>query len=538
MYLKSKIRNLFWALLVVISYPTNAVVFCGPGEPSDISSDGDTLSVSMFGLAGGVLAFNWYVIASHDEPGFIGKLNKASKAIRNNQNLILVYPDNYDSTCSTYDTEIPALEVNVVPDSFQLDDEISAPQWLHDASKNYWTFVNENETAVVSQVWAMTNGDEPLTYSIISGNDAQAISIEQETGKLSIVDTPNYENPLDSNNDNVFEITVRATAGNETVDAEIRIAVSDHHEGRALARDFDGDGFGDILYRHNEELTWQLDLMNGDSIQSSFEMSSMSTCCGWLFNGIGDFNADGYDDVIIRNTQSGRWYIYNLQGDLVVSRGYVPLEDAQAVAVQAVADFNQDGFDDVLLRNEQTGEWSINLLRNREILDTISPDMSKVLSWEIVAAKDFDGNGSPDILIRNRNSGAWYIYQYENTSVIQRGYVSNLSADLDEEVQAIGDFNGDGQFGILFRNKATLWWNMSEFSGMQAGNIRNIMQNYGENWSINDVNDYNGDGFSDITLRDNSTGQVAILNMIGSSIIGEFVIDAGLPIQLEAKRLN
>jgi hypothetical protein len=57
-----------------------------------------------------------------------------------------------------------------------------------------------------------------ITYSISSGNDQDKFSINSSTGVLSFISVPNGNNPLDSNNDNIYEVTIKAKdiAGNET----------------------------------------------------------------------------------------------------------------------------------------------------------------------------------------------------------------------------------------------------------------------------------------------------------------------------------
>lgn len=272
------------------------------------------------------------------------------------------------------------------------------------------------------------------------------------------------------------------------------------------AIDFDGDGKGDMIYRGDSDLKWRIDLMDGLSIKDSFDMPKMSSCCGWLFNGSGDFNNDGYNDVIIRNIASGEWYIYNLKGSQMVSRGYVPIESAIYIGVQAVADFNNDGYDDVLLRNEKTGEWTMSLIQNRTLIQEYLPPMSKVLSWQLVDAKDFDGNGSADILIRNNYAGTWYIYLYENTNIIGRGYITEvLPTDTREEFQAVGDFNGDGKYDVLFRNLDSNEWSIALMDGRAPISMQKVALNTNGAWELNGVEDFDGDGKYDISLRNRNT---------------------------------
>ena len=307
----------------------------------------------------------------------------------------------------------------------------------------------------------------------------------------------------------------------------------------ATQEEFNGDGNGDILYRSTEDLTWRLDLINNASVTNSYPMSAMSSCCGWLFNGAGDFNNDGTSDVIIRNVTSGRWYIYNINTDSVIDRGYVAIEDATVIAVQAVADFNQDGYADVLLRNENTGEWNMTLLQNRTIINEITPPMSQVLTWSVVDAQDFDGNGSPDILIRNSVSGAWYLYLYSGTDITLRSYIRTiLPTDLNEEVQAVADFDGDGSADVLLRNLTTNDWSMVLMNGLTPTSITVLDINDSSKWEFNAANDFNNDGKADISLRAKSTEQQYIYYMNGTSVVAQSYVDTSLPAAMSLASLR
>lgn len=278
----------------------------------------------------------------------------------------------------------------------------------------------------------------------------------------------------------------------------------------SLRFDANGDGKGDMLFRHTSDLTWQLNLMSGLSVESSNDMSDMSSCCGWLFNGTGDFNGDGNDDVIIRNVKSGDWYIYNLDGANIINRGYANIRSAVDYAVQAVADFNQDGKSDIILRNEKTGEWSIALMDNREVISETALDMSKVLTWKIVDARDFDGNGSPDVLIRNSASGLFYLYLYEQTSVVKRGYMPSITSDLEDEVKSVADFDGDGKSDILFRNLVTNGWTIFSLNGLEEAQSSRLPLVTAGNWNFLDSNDFDGNGYSDIAVLNLNDGEIYV----------------------------
>ncbi|HPE59950.1 MAG TPA: GEVED domain-containing protein [Thiolinea sp.] len=69
-----------------------------------------------------------------------------------------------------------------------------------------------HQTAVVDiQSWDPDAGDvegSGLSYAITGGKDARQFAIDPASGELQLVQEPDFENPLDSNADNTYEVTV------------------------------------------------------------------------------------------------------------------------------------------------------------------------------------------------------------------------------------------------------------------------------------------------------------------------------------------
>jgi len=80
-------------------------------------------------------------------------------------------------------------------------------------------------TTVVTTVTA--SGTAPITYSIVGGADAALFTIDLNTGALSFLAAPDYENPTDSGGDNVYDVTVRASNSAGTDDQAIAVTVTD-----------------------------------------------------------------------------------------------------------------------------------------------------------------------------------------------------------------------------------------------------------------------------------------------------------------------
>ena len=86
--------------------------------------------------------------------------------------------------------------------------------------------INENTTSIYT-----FNANEIVTWSKFGGDDQQHFTIDSNSGELRFWFAPDFENSIDSNYDNEYSVTIRATdsAGN-TTDQTINISVEDVNE--------------------------------------------------------------------------------------------------------------------------------------------------------------------------------------------------------------------------------------------------------------------------------------------------------------------
>ena len=222
--------------------------------------------------------------------------------------------------------------------------------------------------------------------------------------------------------------------------------------------DYDGDGHDDVLLRHAETNRWYFYPMDGRAVESGDGEVPLSRNADWRFQGVGDLNNDGRDDVLLRHAKTNRWYYYPLNGRRVVSgRGGAALTVGRQWRFKAIADFNGDGAGDVLVRNTD-GRWYFYPMRGRRVVaGKGSANLTGNVDWRFAGSGDFNADGKDDVLLR-RPDGRWYYYAMDGRRTIAgQQRVASITANLDWRFQGIGDFNADGRSDVLLRRHDGPW---------------------------------------------------------------------------------
>ena len=82
----------------------------------------------------------------------------------------------------------------------------------------------ENQTVAYTAAATDADGD-PLTYGL-SGTDAALFTIDPATGVVSFITPPDFEDPDDAGGNNVYDITVTASDGDNSTNHDVAITVT------------------------------------------------------------------------------------------------------------------------------------------------------------------------------------------------------------------------------------------------------------------------------------------------------------------------
>jgi hypothetical protein len=253
----------------------------------------------------------------------------------------------------------------------------------------------------------------------------------------------------------------------------------------AAITDFDGDHKADVLWRNASGLLadW---FMNGSQISGSGYLNVNGTPImpdpSWNIAGIGDLNGDGESDLLWRDT-SGSTAVWVMNGSSIVGSGYLNVNGTTIApdptwSVAGMGDFNGDKYSDLIWRNSVTGELAEWQLHSSDIIGSADLNAGGVAirpdaSWSIIGVGDFNGDGNADLLWRNTNGtlSEWLMHGstvIDSSALTYNGTAVNAPANW--QVVEIGDFNGDRNSDILWRNTST--GQLSEW--LMLGNVLGV----------------------------------------------------------------
>jgi hypothetical protein len=180
--------------------------------------------------------------------------------------------------------------------------------------------------------------------------------------------------------------------------------------------DFNKDGRGDILWRATDGsvLLWILDGNLPMPLQAARNIGTSQPKLGpeWVIAGVGDFNTDGYSDILWFNTTTRMvkiWLIDWTKPDAVLSNVDVGVL-AAGWSIIGTGDFDADNRSDILLLHTSggVGAW---LMNGGTILNTVGIGTLPA-GWTVVETGDFDGNRHTDLLLLHAASnslGIWLV---------------------------------------------------------------------------------------------------------------------------------
>ena len=297
--------------------------------------------------------------------------------------------------------------------------------------------------------------------------------------------------------------------------------------------DFNGDGYQDFAvsepFGSGVHVYWGGP--NADSLADLHLRDGGYGLLGVLTASAGDFNGDGFDDIVA-GLQSGstRFWVY-FRGRSPDSLPDLPLAfPGSAYAVKAVAagDVNRDGYPDLIVGYERPyspgrvfvhyGGPGADGLPDLELNaipdDLLLPEDIGPAGWKIATA-DWNGDGVADIIVSSL-SGLRVYYGGPGLDGLEdfRLTVSQIDGQRMAKFAPAGDVNGDGAGDIMvatadqdgLQGRVRIY-----FGGAQMDSIPDVTLHaqdpagmFGP--AMTNLGDTNGDGYADVLVGTNFDG--------------------------------
>ncbi len=259
-------------------------------------------------------------------------------------------------------------------------------------------------------------------------------------------------------------------------------------------------------------------------IQNQFDSRDL----GWSLVGSGDFNRDGQADGVWRNGGTGQTSIRLMNGDEVLQDIFVgPTVLDPNWEIQAIGDFDSDGHEDLLWRHQlgaQTLLWSLEgtKYRNSALLPATPIDSN----WRIAGSGDFNGDEQEDLLWRNQVDGSLVTLFMDRGVDIGSTLLGAPALDLGWVVEGVADINQDGQQDLLLRNRFTNDILARFLNGVQlvGDAVINLPSLPDQSWQIGAFDDFGGDGQLDFYWRNQPTGLEVLWELNGTDFSGQRIV--------------
>jgi hypothetical protein len=314
----------------------------------------------------------------------------------------------------------------------------------------------------------------------------------------------------------------------------------------------DGTVYSGLLWRsQSQPQNFQISLFSGTTEENppvTLAITQPGLTANCQVQAIADFYGDGYASVLFIDTASqklGLWRdpLLTYAGPVTChSLAFYPLKETDG-EVAGVGDFNGDGYADILLWNSSTQKGRILLLDGAHVFRQISVQPATSSNWSVAGVADFNRSGYSDILLRDTNGNLEILYfgpsgyltstdftpsdlRYVSTAHYNAQWPkSSGKFDSSWTIAGVRDFSYTVYPEILWYSPNTGEVGLTSFLGLESFFPNLKLRSGGQVFSqipsgtqLQALGDFNGDSSTDLFLRDPSTGESSIWYMGGTNL--------------------
>jgi hypothetical protein len=153
------------------------------------------------------------------------------------------------------------------------------------------------------------------------------------------------------------------------------------------------------------------------------------------------------------------------------------------------------------------GAWLFNGVTLRYGI-SLNPTQLQHPEWRIRAAGDVNHDGHPDLIWQNSLTGQIAFWIMNGTTAVQYINSSVAPPNADWEIVGVGDSNRDGELDLFWQQRSTgrlAVWRMTQHV-FDSGSYLSVSPS-DPKWRVVAVTDLDGDGYSDLVLQNDDTGE-------------------------------
>jgi hypothetical protein len=267
----------------------------------------------------------------------------------------------------------------------------------------------------------------------------------------------------------------------------------------------------------NTTASYQIYNLAANSSLAAYALGQVGS--DWGFVTLGNFNQSDPGDMLLRNSTSGAFQIYDIADNNIIgssSLGTVGL-NWQVMGFGTFGSFGSFGEDDMILRDANTGKLQVYNIDNNQI--TGSASLGTIgLDRQFSGIGNFSGNGTSDLLVRNSNTGGLQVYEISNNQITGSAFLGTVG--LDWQFSGVGNVSGvPDESDLLLRNRSTGALQVYNINDNQITGSASLGA-VGLDWQFAGVTSVSGVSASDLVLRNVNTGAFQVYNIANNQLTG------------------
>ncbi len=188
-----------------------------------------------------------------------------------------------------------------------------------------------------------------------------------------------------------------------------------------------GDGSAALIWQDTSTNYWSTGVLaywpiSSFTVWDNFPLlpSSRLIDTAWRIKAAGDFNRDGRPDLVWQHETDGRIAIWFMKGNVQISG--VPLGPGQVAdtdwKIVGGGDFNGDGWRDLVWQHQADGRIAVwKMMQGTVLVEGDVIGQVADLNWKIGAVGDINGDNRTDLIWHHRVSGHVAVWLMDGTTV-------------------------------------------------------------------------------------------------------------------------